>query len=129
MTDYLTTRVQGKRTEGDRTFFLLQTLDGKVKGIEYNVPFQLLTMHTGSRINFYQGSITDGTKGMSIHHERYVSADFYEEGGSPNPLLRISGKGIALYERAIQADKERVATDAANERTVIGAADGREVIE
>lgn len=98
---FLYTRVQAKRTEIERTVFLLETSDGKFRAIEYGVPFELPTMGVGGRINFYCGSITDSLKGRSINHSNYDSAAFYREGES-SPLLKISGERLALFEKAIR---------------------------
>lgn len=119
MADFLETKVFriDEDTHSETTTFFLDDNEGGIKGIRYHVPLPLRdSMGRGDKIIFYHGAIIGGND-PEIRHEDYVSANFYRQ---EELILSISGERLALFERAIQADKERVATDAVNEREVIG---------
>ncbi len=103
MTEYLTTRVQGKRTECDRTFFLLETADGKVKGINYDFPLNLPTITLGDRVDFHGKDVTITEPGHRITHDRYHTVALFKA-GEATAVLEMSGRKLALYERANQDD-------------------------
>ncbi|OGJ21118.1 hypothetical protein A3K73_08465 [Candidatus Pacearchaeota archaeon RBG_13_36_9] len=107
--DYLTTIIQEVRTnEDETTSFLLAIKYRESVKLKYDVPLPLSNIvERGDRVVFCNGGIPLGQRQVpyQVEHEHYESVAFFQ-GRKRKSSLSISGKRLALFEKAIRENKE-----------------------